>query len=301
MINRRHLLAAGIAMPGLVLVRSTGRASGTPIAADAWARPEWFADPEWIVDHRLDSAFRIVALTPRKDFETAHIPDAVQVDWPDLALTDSADATINTWRATVEQKLTDLGVIPASTVVIYDGGTFYGARLFWILDQLGHAVKRVLNGGFEEWTSGNREIETGPAEVQLAFEPYVGTPNDHSLARLNDVVDAVEHGTATLVDARTSEEYADGRIPGAINIPFLDNAEPDSGGRWKSPADLRAMYADKGVTPDKPIIPYCSTGVRSAVTWLTLSALGFPNIRLFSASFAEWSSDPTRPVRTGIG
>jgi thiosulfate/3-mercaptopyruvate sulfurtransferase len=118
---------------------------------------------------------------------------------------------------------------------------------------------------------------------------------------LNDVVDAVQHGTATLVDARTSEEYADGRIPGAINIPFLDNAEPDSGGRWKSPAALRAMYADKGVTQDKPIISYCSTGVRSAVTWLTLSALGFPNIRLYSASFAEWSSDPTRPVRTGIG
>ena len=63
---------------------------------------------------------------------------------------------------------------------------------------------------------------------------------------------ASETGSAALVDARTSEEYANGHIPGAINIPFLDNAEPDSGGHWKSPADLRAMYAAKGVTPDQP-------------------------------------------------
>jgi thiosulfate/3-mercaptopyruvate sulfurtransferase len=61
------------------------------------------------------------------------------------------------------------------------------------------------------------------------------------------------------------------------------------------------MYAAQGVTPDKPVIPYCSTGVRSAVTWFTLSALGFENVRLYSASFAEWSSDPSRPIETQAG
>lgn len=294
-ISRRTLLAAGTALPGIFRARQTGWAIGTPVAEHEWAKADWFADPEWIAEQRADSAYRIVALTPREEFETEHIADAVQIDWPDLLLTDSAEATIETWRAHVEELLTGLGIIPASSVVIYDGGTFYAARLWWVLDQLGHADKRILDGGLAAWTG---PTESGPAEVQRAFEPYVGSPNERNLARLSDVVEAVERHTAVLVDARTAAEFAKGHIPGAVSIPFLDNALPDSGGRWKSPAELRAMYESAGVTAGDTVIPYCSTGVRSAVTWFTLRALGYERVRLYSASFAEWSSDPTRPIET---
>ena len=56
------------------------------------------------------------------------------------------------------------------------------------------------------------------------------------------------------------------------------------------------MYAAKGVTPDRPVIPYCSTGVRSANTYFTLKALGYEQVRLYSPSYAEWSANPERPV-----
>jgi len=56
------------------------------------------------------------------------------------------------------------------------------------------------------------------------------------------------------------------------------------------------MYTAKGVTPDHPVIPYCSTGVRSANTYFTLRALGYEQVKLYSASYAEWSADPKRPV-----
>ena len=295
-MHRRDFLTASLLAPVSLYVGRESRASGTPTAANLWAHGEWFADPQWIAEQGNESAFRVVALTPLDDFLAAHIPDAVQVDWPDLALTDSADATVKKWQAAIEQRLTDLGIIPASRVAIYDGGTFYAARLWWVLDQLGHKDKRVLNGGFAAWRADDRAVEDGPAEVQLAFAPYTGTPNEGNLARLDDVIEAVATRSAVLVDARTAKEFAEGHIPGEVNIPFLDNAEPESGGRWKSPADLRSMYADKGVTADQHVIPYCSTGVRSAVTWFTLSALGFEHVRLYSASFAEWSSDPDRPV-----
>ena len=59
------------------------------------------------------------------------------------------------------------------------------------------------------------------------------------MARLDEVQKASETGSASLVDARTAEEYANGHIPKAVNIPFLDNAVPNSGGAWKSLADLR--------------------------------------------------------------
>jgi len=44
------------------------------------------------------------------------------------------------------------------------------------------------------------------------------------------------------------------------------------------------------------VIPYCLTGVRSAATYVTLTALGYPDVSLFTGSWAEWSADPERPV-----
>ena len=295
-MRRRDLLIGTVTFPLLRVVGVSAQASATPVPEDKWAHPEWFADPNWIADHLDESAVRIIALTPAEDFAKGHIPGAAQVDWPDLNLTDSADATVEKWRGDIEKRLTDLGVVPDSTVVIYDGGTFYGARLWWILDQLSHKDKRIIDGGLSAWTKSGGKIETGAANPTSASQPYHGTPNEATLARLEEVQKASETGAAALVDARTAEEYANGHITGAVNIPFLDNAVPNSGGTWKSPTDLRAMYAAKGVTPDRQVIPYCSTGVRSANTWFTLRALGYEQVKLYSASFAEWSADPNRPV-----
>ena len=59
------------------------------------------------------------------------------------------------------------------------------------------------------------------------------------------------------------------------------------------------MYADLGVAPPMMAIPYCETGVRSAVTFFTLRLIGYPNVRLFTGSWREWSSHPELPVATG--
>ncbi len=299
-MRRRDLLIGSLALP--FAIRQAASAQATPELGDRWTRAEWFASPSWIVEQQAaDPELRIIALTPDDEFRAGHIPSAVQVDWPDLELVDSADATIDQWRERIEGLLTALGVTPASPVVIYDGGTFYAARLWWVLHQLGHEDKRILDGGLPAWNEAGSALETGGSEIQLALEPYAGTPNEDSLARIDEVAAAVDDGSAMLVDARTPEEFRQGRIPGAVNIPFTDNAVPDSGGRWRAPAELRGMYAAHGVTTDKPVIPYCSTGVRSANTYFTLRALGYPEVKLYSASYVEWSFDPARPIETGAG
>jgi thiosulfate/3-mercaptopyruvate sulfurtransferase len=296
-MRRRDLLIGSMALPLVHVAGVSAQPAGTPVPEDQWAHPEWFADLAWLADHLADPTVRVIALMPLVDFAKGHIPGAAQIDWSDLNLTDSADATVERWRAVVEKQLTKLGVTPESTVVVYDGGTFYASRLWWVLDQLSHKDKRIVDGGLGAWTKSGGKTETASTWTGYApASPYRGTPNEATLARIDEVQQASETGSAALVDARTPDEYGKGHIPGAVNIPFLDNAVPNSGGQWKTPADLRAMYQDKGVTPDRPVIPYCSTGVRSAATYFTLKALGFPNVKLYSASFAEWSSDPKRPI-----
>jgi thiosulfate/3-mercaptopyruvate sulfurtransferase len=260
--------------------------------------------PEWLIDgDRLqamlaaDASVKVVALTPPEEFAAGHIPGAAQIDWPDLEIVETSDQQVATWRTEVEATLTTLGISPSDTVVVYDAGTLYAARLWWILDQLGHADKMILNGGLKAWTSAGGDLETGPSTVRAATVPYVGTPNDSAIATLAEVKQAIDDPTTILIDARTADEYVAGHIPGAINVEFTRNA--DRSGVWKTPQELLAMYQAVGATPDNTVIPYCSTGVRSAVTYFTLRMLGYEHVMLFTGSFKEWSSHPDLPVTTG--
>ena len=263
------------------------------------AHADWLADATWLQAHLNDSNVKVIALTGRSEFRSGHIPGAAQIDWTDLGLADTSDPSITHWQADIEQKLSRLGISRSDTVLIYDDGTLYAPRLWWILDQLGHRDKRILNGGLIAWTNARGKIEKGASTVHAAAKAYEGTPNAATLATLDDVKAALDDPNVVLVDARTPAEYAKGHIPGAINIPFIDNAVATKPKVWKSRQDLRAMYEAAGVTPDKTVIPYCSTGVRSAATYFTLTLLGYPHVSLYTGSWDEWSKHPE--LRTSIG
>ncbi len=200
----------------------------------------------------------------------------------------------------MEALLTSLGIERNDTVVIYDGGTLYAPRLWWILYQLGHQDIRILNGGLPAWNAAGLARETGAATPQPAAEPYVGEPNDDAIATVDEVVAALGDPNTVLVDARTQDEFAQGHIPGAVSFPFTEVAESGATaileiGRSSSRRNSRHL----GVTPDKQVIPYCSTGVRSAALYFTLRLIGYENVSLFSGSYAEWTADPSRPMESG--
>ena len=51
-------------------------------------------------------------------------------------------------------------------------------------------------------------------------------------------------------------------------------------GTFKPAADLTALYAAQGVTPDRQVTAYCRIGERSAHTWFVLrELLGFEQVR----------------------
>lgn len=291
--------ATGSMQPTPQLISASPAASPSPGATSGYAHPEWLADAAWLKAHLHDPHLRVVALTPKADFEKGHIPGAAQIDWSDLGLVDTSDASVAKWRGQVEQKLTDLGITTSDTVVVYDGGTLYAPRLWWVLDQLGHNDKRVLNGGLAAWTAAGGQLETGPSRVRPASTPYQGTPNPSDLATLDFVKAHLHDPNVVLVDTRTPQEYAAGHIPGAININFTENALPNPPMYWKTAAQLGTLYADAGVTPGKLVITYCSTGVRSAVTYFTLRLIGYPTVRLYTGSWTEWSQHPELPKATG--
>ncbi len=300
MRSRLRLLFLGLAMAVMA-----GLHGGTPghaqdSAGEGYAHPEWFAEADWLRQNLAADDVAIVALTPAEEFVAGHIPGAAQIDWKALEVVETSDASLANWRADVEATLSELGIERDDTVVVYDGGTFIAARLWWILHQLGHDDVRVLNGGLAAWVAEGGDVEAGESTVEPSAVPYVGEPNAESLVQITEAEAALDRADTVFVDARRFEdEYAVGHIPGAVNVPFMANAEADGPKLWKPAAELRAMYEEAGITPDRPVIAYCATGVRSSVTYFALRQLGYEDVAVFTGSFVEWSSDPARPVTTG--
>jgi thiosulfate/3-mercaptopyruvate sulfurtransferase len=247
----------------------------------------------------------VVAVTDPDSFAAGHIDGAVRIDWPDLELPATTPDVIAAWESVVRGQLAALGISPATPVAIYDGGTLFAARLWWVLDYLRHGQKAILDGGLPAWTAASLPVVvagesagTATAAASPVPDPYPTPADPTRLATRDQVMAALGDPGVLLVDARQPDEYAAGHIPGAINLPYRSNALPEDPKTYLPADDLRALYAAVGVTPDRLVIPYCSTGVRSAVTWVALRQAGFPDVALYSGSWNEWGADPETPKET---
>src|SRR5436309_2602482 len=61
-----------------------------------------------------------------------------------------------------------------------------------------------------------------------------------------------------LVDARPATDYAEGHLPGAINLDtfFYVNEHTDPAGLKKIEADWARMLGEAGITPDDTVVFY---------------------------------------------
>ena len=305
--SRRRLLHAGLAASTLAVAgRGPGRARATQAdpSSTAYAHPEWFVDADWLLAHRADPALRLLAFASADEFSAGHIPGSARVDGPALELGDTAaEAPIARWRAEMARLMATLGITDDSTVVAYDTGSLFATRPWWVLRYLGHEDVRILDGGLAAWEMAGGAIETGAASMSQATP--AASPGKTSafradlLAPLDAVRAALGNPEVVIIDARPLEEYVAGHIPGAVNISYPRNAEPEPPKVWRPAAELLAMYEEVGVTPDKRIIPYCNSGVRSSVTDFTLRALGYERVSLFTGSWNEWTEHADLPITSG--
>ena len=113
-------------------------------------------------------------LAAREEYDEAHIPGAVYVDWTS-DITDPDDP-VPAQVAPPErfaELMGSLGIGDDTHVVVYDhaGGQF-ATRLWWALTYYGHDRVSVLDGGWKKWTAEGRPTT---AEVPEP-EPAVFTP-----------------------------------------------------------------------------------------------------------------------------
>ena len=181
----------------------------------------------------------------RREYDDAHVPGATFVDLHnDLA--GSVGGGRHPLPTTYEfaAHLSRLGIGPGDLVVAYDSaGGAVASRLWWMLHAIGHARTAVLDGGYHAWEAAGRPT----TDVVVARVPtgYPVVKGWRGVVDADEITDLVESGT-TLIDARAAERFHGevepidpraGHIPGAINLPHLDNL--GSEGRHRSADELR--------------------------------------------------------------
>lgn len=200
-----------------------------------------------------------------------------------------------------------LGITPSSTVIIYDdkSGANAAARLWWMLRAVGHEKVQVVDGGLDAIIRDGLTMTSGKEDP----DPTSAYPADKWLlpmVTLNKVVDSVESEDFLVIDVRESYRYRGeaepidlvaGHIPGAINIPYLENLAKD--GSFRSPEDLAKTYkAAIGGRPSSNIIVHCGSGVTACHTLLALEHAGIQGANLYVGSWSEWSRRGL-PIATG--
>jgi thiosulfate/3-mercaptopyruvate sulfurtransferase len=79
---------------------------------------------------------------------------------------------------------------------------------------LGHENVRVLDGTIRDWAISGKPMAT--ETTVLPAKTYTSQFNPDFSADYYYVVS----GSARIVDARTMQQFGEGSIPGAINIPY---------------------------------------------------------------------------------
>ena len=234
-------------------------------------------------------------------YAAGHVPGATHLDLWGVSLIDTDPAPLNAFMWMIEHVLAVHGVDAATPVVVYDEQSgIRAARAFWFLEYFGHPSVRLLDGGFNAWKAAGLPV-TRDAEPPPKSE-WTGTREGQTLATWKDVRNAIGRGDKVILDTRSDAEYAGtlvrakrgGAVPGAVHIEWTRNLTPS--GDFKPAGELKKMYEDAGVTPDREVITYCQGGYRAAHSYVVLRLLGYPRVRMYIGSWKEWGDRCDLPV-----
>jgi rhodanese-related sulfurtransferase len=153
------------------------------------------------------------------------------------------------------------------------------------LQLLGYTNVRNFTPAIVGWKDAGEPLSTEPVEARSVGQPQVdpellavvdrflsGIPDKYyTVGTVEALKDMLAAGNVVLVDVREPNEYAEGHIPGAVNIPIR----------------TLAKNLDK-LPKDKPVVVYCRTGHRAGMATAALQLLGYTNVRNFTPAIVGW-------------
>jgi thiosulfate/3-mercaptopyruvate sulfurtransferase len=200
-----------------------------------------------------------------------------------------------------------LGISPSTPVIVYDdkSGANAAARFWWMMRALGHTKIQVVDGGLDAIVRDGLPM-TSEQHEPTPRTPYPAHAWKLPVANIEDVEVSAKDPDAMVIDVREAYRYRGerepidliaGHIPGAVNIPYLNNLTED--GKFRPAKELASLYGDALDNRDpKNVIVHCGSGVTACHTLLALEQAGIRDATLYVGSWSEWSRRDL-PIATG--
>jgi len=252
-------------------------------------------DISWLKEQQKNKNLLLLDLREKTQYDKGHIKNAVNIHFMELF----DDGYFMPKLDSLRKLFSDAGVDSTMHVVAYDDGSFiWSARLYWILETLGHTNVSILNVGYGNWKEG--AIEVCKESMPPTYREFIPRVDNTKLqTKLGTLVSI---GKKTIIDGRKESHYLGkeseakryGHIPTAQNFPCTQNYEiTQDGNKMRDLDELKEVY--KNLPIDKDIILYCDGGAEAALNYIVLQELGYKTA-VYDGSWLEWGNDKTVPI-----
>jgi rhodanese-related sulfurtransferase len=229
------------------------KAGYTNVKVFAGGEPEWSekdqpleSSPKFVKEDNIV----LIDLRTADKFATGHIAKAINIPIEDLK---------NKWTDSQFPEYKGAYIVFTSDKM---------PDMLSALDQMkdwSFSKATIFTGGMERWTKAEIPVAYGaaPAPAKLTYVRKLA-PFEVSI---DEFKKAMATKSALIIDARSTAEYAAGKIDGAVNIPS---------------EEMEKRFAE--VPKDKPVYLHCSTGARAEMAFDILKAKKFENIKVLKAN-----------------
>ena len=111
--------------------------------------------------------------------------------------------------------------------------------------------------------------------VSLQCTAKATSQSQESVAASPYLIERVANNDWLLIDVRSPKEFADGHIPGAVNMPH---------------ENINDYLSELEGHKDKPIIIYCRSGRRAKLAMKVLEDLDFSEVMHLEGDMLGWSA-----------
>lgn len=297
------LFVVGFGAVAVFIERETEPERVEPVAATPFLQgePDLVVDVPWMANN-LGSVDLVIDLSDEEVYAQGHIPCAVHVWWEDAMPWHAANYGEGGKLSDPAEDSLTLDYPPDAHIVVYDNNASERASWFlWLLRTNGFENAWLLDGGYGAWIgAGNPSSTDSPSlEDVVAPTPTWIAANEIETGELTERLD---DPTLTIIDARTPEQQQDtvnetirvGQIPGSWSVPSPSVMRPD--GTFKSPDELREVFAPLGLQVDGEIVIYGRFGTETGQVWLALHLAGYHNLRVYDDGWVHWGWDTALPI-----
>lgn len=236
------------------------------------------------------SSWIVLDARPREIWSKKRIKGALSFSWEKYTRTDEKGIPYRIEAPEVlAEKLGGLGIDENSPVVIYgDADTSWGGEGWaaWTLSFMGHKGKiRLLEGGIAAWEKAGLMTETGDKSGAAQMKKYGFNPRKQVLITTLELKNQLTN--LQIIDTRSFVEWVKGHIEGAKRIEWTKFYEGEEK-RPISPEKLKSLLNSNGVDTTKPVVYYCTGGIRSGYAWLVHELAGLPQAMNYEEGMVAW-------------